>query len=421
MPLPQACSTTAAALGAAASLVLTASPVRADQTLTPQAPTQRVITIQDAIQMALTNDIDILISRQTPIIDQFTLRGDYSAYDPVFNVSATHNVTDIPAAINPTNGLTYSVRNASDTFAPSLGGILPIGTRYQLTGPLSYASGARIAPSTAYSGSAGFSLDQPLLKNLWIDQPRLVISLAKQTLRYDQLALRLQVMTVVNNVKAAYYNLIYDRQNVDVEREAVKLAQQLASENKKKVQLGSLAPLDETQAESQVASSKADLLTAQQTLAIQENSIKSLMALNLSEWAYVEPIPAEQLVALPENVNVLEAWRTALRLRPDIQQARVNLAKQRITLKYDFNQLFPELDLQGSYGQNGFGGSIGSDLNIIQQGHFKSYSYGAALTVPLDNLAARSTYKADKATLQQVLLQFKKVENAIITTIQNDV
>ncbi len=131
--------------------------------------------------------------------------------------------------------------------------------------------------------------------------------------------------------------------------------------------------------------------------------------------------PSEQLIAVPENPNVVECWRIALDMRPDLQQAKVNLEKQRITIKYSFNQLFPQLDLQASYGHNGAGSSLDRDLGLTQRGTDKNYSYGVVLSVPLENTSARANYKSAKVLLQQTVLQYKKVENTIIVAVQNDV
>ncbi|HWD20938.1 MAG TPA: TolC family protein [Verrucomicrobiae bacterium] len=385
------------------------------------APRPRIITMDEVIRLALTNDLDILISQQTPLLDRLALDGLSSAYDPVFSMVAQRRFNSQPAGIDPITGLLESQKSSITSYAPSLKGTLPTGTQYELNLDVEHDLIAGLPHDAQYSGSAGASLTQPLLKNLWIDSPRWNIALARNTLKYDQLALRLQIIATINAVKAAYYNLIYARENVEVEVAAVKLAGQLVSENKKKVELGSLAPLDEKQAESQAATTAADLLSAQQTLAVQENTLKSLMALNLSEWNGVTPVPAEQLVAVPEYPNVIECWQTALAMRPDVAQAKVNLEKQHVTLKYDYNQLFPELDLEGTYGHNGFGSSVDKDLGAIQRGGFKSYTYGVVLNVPLANTGARANYKSAKVTLQQLLLQLKKVENAVIVAVQNDV
>lgn len=98
----------------------------------------RVLTIEEVVQMALTNNLDILISRLNPVIDQFALNGLYGAYEPSFSMSAVHNYNDLPAGIFPQAGLFFgaTVENI-DSYAPGLTGTLPTGLTYNFTGPIS--------------------------------------------------------------------------------------------------------------------------------------------------------------------------------------------------------------------------------------------------------------------------------------------
>jgi outer membrane protein TolC len=265
-------------------------------------------------------------------------------------------------------------------------------------------------------------VSQPVLKNFWIDNTRYQIQLSRRVLRSDQLALRLQMETSVNSVKTAYFNLIAARGTVDVQNAAVALAQELVDENTRKVQLGALAPLDQRQAESQAASSQADLLAAELAQAVQENTLKSLLVpLQLDEWRDVTPVPTETLLALPENPDLFDCLRQAVESRPEMLQAKINLEKQHLAVKYTQNQLYPELDLKGSYGFNAGSALFGETLDTLRQGTDPGYSYGVSLTIPLENTAARNAYKSAKASLEQLLLQAKKVETTIVVAVDNDV
>jgi outer membrane protein TolC len=95
--------------------------------------------------------------------------------------------------------------------------------------------------------------------------------------------------------------------------------------------------------------------------------------------------------------------------------------KQHLTIKYTFNQLFPEVDVLGSYGRNATELTFSQNLDTIRQGKYPYYSYGISLTVPLGNSSARYNYKSAKASLEQLLLQLKKTEAAIVLAIDNDV
>jgi len=222
-------------------------------------------------------------------------------------------------------------------------------------------------------------------------------------------------------VELAYYDLIFAQENVKVQEKALQLAEQLLRENKKRVEVGALAPLDEKQAESQTAARRADLLSANRLLAAQQNVLKNLLSDKYTEWQEVSLEPAEALAAPPPLLNLQDSWQKGLSQRPDLLQARVDLERQQIVLRYDHNQLFPQLDLIGSYGHLASGREFSDALGQIKEGSNPYYSYGAAITWPLSNRAARQSYKISKAEQRQLLLRLKKLEQTIMVDIEDAV
>jgi outer membrane protein TolC len=87
----------------------------------------------------------------------------------------------------------------------------------------------------------------------------------------------------------------------------------------------------------------------------QENVLKNLITDKYAEWHDLNLAPAENLVAVPEVVNLQQSWQTGVKLRPDLVQARLDLERSEILVKLDFNQLFPSLDVVGQYGYQGSG------------------------------------------------------------------
>lgn len=411
--------------------------VRAQEKQTPAAPSQppqsqepasetrktRVLTIQEAIQLALEHNLDIQITRYLPQFDQYALNIAFAAWEPAFNFSASHTYDASPGL--PTSGTTAGTppnTSGRDVYDANLGGLLPSGLTYTLNGPMTKNTQFGITNSlTTYSSFPLLTLKQPILKNFWIDNARYQIQINKRNLKIDELALRLKIMTIVEQVKAAYFNLIFSRENVNVNKLALQLAEQLQAEDIKRVQVGALAPLDEKQAESQAASSRASLLQSEQVLSVQENVLKNLLSDNFSDWANVTPIPSEELVAVPEEINLQESWRRGVEQRPELLEARLNIEKQNITIKYNYNQLFPEVDLTGSYGHNAFENTFDNSLDTIRQGKFPTYSYGIQASIPLGNASARNTYRSAKASLKQILLQLKQLEQNVVVAIDNDV
>lgn len=384
--------------------------------------TNRVLSLDECIHLALQFNLDVQIKRVSPLIDEFTLAGAYGAYDPNFNFTARQNFNSSPGSTDP-NSVLFGVSsdNYTDTFGPSFTGTFSTGTRYTLAGSMVRNSGSSFPIGSAYSAAASLSLTQPLLKNFWIDATRQTIEVSKRNLKIDELALRLQIMNTITSVQLAYYDLIFARDNVKVQEASLGLAEELLAQNKIRVNLGALAPLDEKQSESQVAARKADLLSAQRDLASQQNALKSLLTADYLTWQNVNPEPSDVLVALPENFNLQESWTHGMTLRPDLQQQRESVEKQNISIKYSYNQLFPQLDLTTTYGHNGIGRTVPGVLNGIQSGNNQFYSYQLVLTLPLDNTSAKNNYKSSKATKELLLLQLKQTEQRIIVDIDNAV
>jgi outer membrane protein TolC len=384
----------------------------------------RVLTLQDCIQSALQKNLDLQIARYGPPLALESLDAAYAGYDPNLTLSGAHNYYTSAGGYNAQIGtLTAPTVGNANSFNSTVGGLLPWGLNYTLLGNISdnYGSAAG-QPFEQTSGQVGFSLTQPLLKNFWIDITRLNIRVAKNRLKYSELTLKYQVMQTITTVENAYYDLIYSRENVTVQEKAVELAMQLVRENKKRVEVGALAPLDEQQAEAQAASSQAALIAARSTLAVQEHTVKQLITDEYSAWMHFRVEPAETLSSPRMFFDLQDSWIKGLTTRPDLLQAKLDIEKQGVTIKYTYNQLFPELDVIGTYGHNASGfPDYTSALGQYRDGSLPYYSYGGQLTFPIGNHSARSAYRSSKIVMQQLVLTLKKVEEGIMVAIDNDI
>ncbi|HTL71655.1 MAG TPA: TolC family protein [bacterium] len=389
-------------------------------------PATRPLSLQDCFAAALKNNFDVRIERYNPQISQFNLSSAYGGYDPQFNLSGQHSRTDEGAYLNSNNQLVLPTTTDENSFDSSFTGATPWGMTYNLGGNVAETSGRKggtnfFSNFDSSSGSVGLSLTQPLLKNFWIDNNRLQILVAKNQLKYSEQALRNQIITTVTAVENAYYELIYARENVTVQREALTLAQTQLDQDKQRVQVGSLAPLDVKQDEAQVAQSRANLIAAQNTLSVNQNTLKNLITDSYSQWHDVDIEPTVALDATRQLFDVQDSWSKGMVSRPDLQQAKLNVEQQGIQLKYYRNQLFPEVDLIGSYGFNGSGREYNDSFSQMNDGSRPYYSYGGQLTIPLSNAKARNQLKSGKANEKQLLLQLKQLEQNVMVQIDNAV
>jgi outer membrane protein TolC len=385
--------------------------------------TNRPVALEDCFQIALEHNLQLKIERLNPEIAHYNLSLSYAPYDPQFSIGGQHNYALTPGGYDANKNPYAASTSDSDEFRASLRGMLPTGFSYDLSASAREEWGTRASsPFEVTSGNLGLmSMSQPLLKNFWIDSTRMSIQVSKKNLKSSELGLRFQIMTILSSVEQAYYDLIYAQDNVKVQEKALELAERLLHENKQRVKVGALAPLDEKQAESQVAARKADVLSSQRILTIQQNSLKSLLSDDFGIWSEVRLVPTESLQAIPQAFSIQDSWAKGMTLRPDLTQARIEVEKQDIVLRYQRNQLYPSLDLVGSYGHNASEPSYGDVTRSLVEGNGPFWSYGAQLSLPIGNRAARNNYKIGKAQKQQILLQLKKQEQDIMVLIDNAV
>jgi len=386
----------------------------------------RPISLEEAIAMALQSNLDIQIARYNPTISRYAISEAYAVYEPDFQTSYNHVDATRPGGFNANTGLIIPAsRSVVDGFGAGVGqgiaGYAPSGLTYSFDGRVSEVE--RFLPSShEYNSDVGISLRQPLLRGFLIDQSRALIQLSKRDLRISEDELRREINDILLKVEQAYYNLIYARENVKVQATALELASQLLRENRKKVEVGALAPLDEKQAESEVASTRAALIDAERLLSEQQNKLKGLITDKYAEWNAVNLEPMEKLVAVPATLDLQASWGRGLTKRPDLSRLKFELEKAGITLKLRKNQLWPELDLVGSYrvaelNNVGYGRAIG-DLGY---GRNPTYSYGVQMEIPLGNRAARARLGSAKAVKERSLMDYKKLEQQIMVEIDDAV
>jgi HAE1 family hydrophobic/amphiphilic exporter-1 len=393
----------------------------------PDTNAMRTMSLPDCIQEALSHNLDVQIQRYNPQISLYNLNEAYSGYDPTFTASGQHNY-DVSGSVFQNGFELPGSISDENSFKSGIGGTLPMGLQYDFTGTVNQQYGTdnpgttNVSTFKSSSGSIQVQLTQPLLKNFWIDTTRLNIRVAKNRLQYSEQGLRQQIITSVTAIANAYYELIFAQTNVQVQREALQLSQTQLDQDNQRVQIGTLAILSVQQDESQVAQNKANLIAAQYTLATDQNTLKNLLCdTNYSRWHDVDIQPSGTLTAPPQSFDLQDSWNKGMTKRPDLLQAKLNVEQQGIQLKYYHNQLFPELDLIGTYGFNGAGMQYSDTFGQYNDGNRPFYTYGAQLSVPLGNVGPRNQYKATKATLQQIVLQLKQLEQNVMVEIDNAV
>lgn len=392
----------------------------------------RPISLEESVRLALEHNLQLQIQRLSPEINRFNLAGSLAYWDPVFTLRGEQTFRSSPGGFNSTlNIQTPPSDTWTENFNAGVVGRAPTGLRYNMGADLTRTSGTFPVVNTntggfstftrpfQYRPDVGINLTQPLLKDSWTDADRTAIKVNRKLVRIAEYLFEFQVSDAVNRVQQAYFNLIFAQENVKVQEKALELADRLLEENKKRVEIGTLAPLDEKQSQSQRATALADLISARNGYGGAQNVLKNLITDRYTDWHGLRLEPTEKLLPLAETFNLTESWNKALAARADYKQLKEELERQNLILKYDYNQLFPALDLIGSLGRSGLAATLGNSVEQIRGGDFPRWSGGAVLTVPLTMRRERNVYKRDKAAQKQALLQLKKLEEDILAQVDD--
>ena len=349
------------------------------------------LNMQEAVELALENSMDIVVQRYNPwFADTSILKanaggfgfttpgavfGGSSANNPLLNydpvITTTLSIDDRNVPVN--NPLTSGTGTGLSSLARLTLHTSTFNTQYAQgfhTGTTFYSfwdntrtsstSAANLFnPSVQSSIFVGFQ--QQLLNGFGRSVNTRNIRIAKNNRKIADWAFTQQAITTVTNTITAYWELVFARENVRVQEQAVTVAQKLYNDNKKQLEIGTMAPLDVTRAESELATDRQNLIVAQtvhlQNQQILKNAIsKNPLAPNLIN---VEIIPTE-LPSRPEAIEAPsfeEAAKEAFTKRPELQEEALNLSNGEIELKATRNALLPTATLSAQYGSVGLAGN----------------------------------------------------------------
>ena len=382
------------------------------------APTNalpRPLGLMEAIQLALTNNYDIRIESFTPKIAQTDLDAAKGAYDPVLGASADH----IQEKTDTRDTKTERLNVGLDAY-------LPTGGRINFGVDASEAGGNQFSPTnrvfrSGQGAATVVGVTQPLLRNLWIDQTRYNIQISRKNLKSSELTFRQQLLATVSSVEQTYFEWIAARENVRVQEEAVALARQQAGEYRMRSQIGTAIPLDEQRFQSEAASSEASLLVARRNAKTQENTLLNLITSNFENWRNYSLQPTDELPTIARPFDPQASWTLAFQHRPDLHQLIIDLERLGLTEKLRYNQLFPQLDLTGSYGYNAFGNSLRGALSDLSDANKPVWSVGLVASFPLGNRTARANLRGVRFEKEQADERLKQARQNIMVQIENSI
>lgn len=367
------------------------------------------------------------------------------SFDPQFFVYADWAHTTSPQSNTVLTGTTALIYN-NRTYQGQFSQYNQFGTYFQATYTSTYnkfnSLFYNINPFSA--GTLDFQVSQNLLQGFGRAVLARNIRVSKNNEKVSDLQFRQQVITTISAVLNLYWDLVSFYQDRKARQDELATAQALFEDNKKQVQIGTLAPIEVTRAESQVYSSQQDLLISQTDLLQQEMVLKNALSRNgvaspLLAEVHVIPLDTIQVPEKDELKPIDDLVQEALARRVEVAQDRINIESTKIGLKAIKNELKPTLQVFADMNNTGLSGpanylgpdqvepvpyltgGYGNVLAQIFRRDFPSYSAGLSLSIPLRNRIAQSDYATSALQLRQNELTLQKQINDVRVQVQNAV
>jgi outer membrane protein TolC len=406
---------------------------------------QLQVTADEAVKMALENNLGIQAFRLSPEIQALALAQTRATYAPVLFSNTTKNSNSNP----PSNFLSGS----STDFVTNAGFRSNIGVAQQLKwggGTLQAAiDGARNTtsdPSDPFnprlSSNFNFNYTQPLLRNFTIDATRQQLLLGEKQREIIDVQLQQQITQTARRVRSAYFDLIGAIGQLDVARQTLQLSQQSLKDNQIKVEVGTLPPIDIVEAQAEVARNEEGVIISEARIKTLEDALRTLiMNPTQPEFWTTRLVPAEQPMLAPQPVNVEEAVTNALASRTDLIQARKQLEQTDIGISFSRNQRLPEVNAVVNYGLAGVAGTIfefdynagnfpppilsqsqrsfGDALRDIFGNEFKTWSLQLQFRYPVGTSQAEAALAQSRVQRQQDVTSLRQLEMQVATAVRD--
>ena len=397
------------------------------------------LTLDDAVERALERNLDITLQRLAPQIVDLNLVEQQAFYRPTLSSNVSTQSAISPSSSQLDGGL--NVETDMALFNAGIAQPVPWGGG---TFDISWDNNRRETTNffssfnPSYSSSLAANYTQPLLRGFRIDGTRQQLDVPSITRDISDIDLRETITNTLSNVRDAYWELVYAVQTVAVQQQALELAEQLVRDNRARVEIGTLAPIDIVQAQSEAAARRQTLAQAEQTLRASELTLKQLIVDGTEDelWtASLNPIDQASIIYTP--VDIEAAVRAALDRRTDLTRARRQRDINDINIRALRNSTLPALDLLGSYrlaGQGGtrfnrfgFGGDVqsvipggfGDAIDQLVDTRFPTWQVQLQLSYPLGLSSAEAAYQRSRIELRQTDAQLQRIELQVATEVTN--
>jgi HAE1 family hydrophobic/amphiphilic exporter-1 len=409
---------------------------------------EQMVTLDDVIRQVLENNQLLAVSRADVERARLTAQSALGAFDPVFGMQSRfqHQITPVSSILG--GSTTGSVTQSTFEVIPQISGLFGrSGASYeaQIVSQRTTSDSQFLSLNPQFATSLNLSFTQPLLRNLSIDQSRYQLAVAQKRTTLSAAQFREQLIELVASAEQAYWQLVFATQNLKVQMEGLRLSQAQAASNARRANAGTLAPVDATEALTQVATSQQSAYEAQQAVAVAETQLKTLMLPNrgVPQW-HMALTPATSLELTAPAMAVDEAITQALANRPEISASEVSRSINESDVQFFRDQTKPQLNLVAGYTAAGLSGQVvsqppfvigdvplqgsvspslsggfGQSFTNLFANRFPTTQLRVDVAVPIGNRTAKANLAGAVVEGRQIQLQREQIEQAIAADVRN--
>jgi outer membrane protein len=409
------------------------------------AESVRRLSIDEAVKSALEQNLGIRIQRFDPQIDDIGIAQARAFWAP----NLTTGVQRQSQSVQSTSAFSGSGSSINVGSVGSQAGIsqtLPWGTNYSATWNGTHLTTTSLSSTfnPELRSNLDFQLSQPLLRNFEIDQIRQQVANSKKARELSDIQLDSVVTQTLRAVRNAYWDLSTSINNLKAQQESLKLSQQSLKDNQKRVEIGTLAPLDVIQAQAEVASNEERVIVAEaQIRAAQDNLRALILDPGAPDFWTVSFEPSDEASFAARAIDVDAAVRNALDKRSDLRSAKNSLEQSDINIKYYRNQIKPDVNANFRYITSASGGvqlspvtdlgaiiagtatrtvvadrGFGTVLGDVFQSTYPNWTVGVSIGYPLGASVAHANLARVRLQYEQAQTQMKNLEMQVATQVR---
>lgn len=396
--------------------------------------------MDDAVERALERNLDIAVERLNPRTFDLSLAGLEANYRPTFTSTVGYR--------DATQFTRSQTAGADILTTETLTGNTGLQQNFKWGGgsaSLTFNNN-RVEQSDRFATrnptiNTFFtaSVIQPLLRGFRTDNTRAQLRITRLNQAISESQLQATVTNTLSAVRNAYWDLVYAVQSVDVARRSLQLAEQLVADNRVRVEVGTMAPIDVVQAEAEAANRRQALAAVESTWQTAELALKRLIVSGTDDDLWRAQLnPVDRPPHLPEPIDVDGAVTLALEQRTDLEQARRQLESNDVSMRLLRDQTLPAVDLSASYGLAGVGGTqfvrdpsapLGSPPTLSIPGGYMdalrtlrnldapTWSLQVNVSYPIGTSAADANLARARLQVQQAQAQIRALELQVATEV----